>query len=116
MPARIDWPATTLGMMNRAAKIAEPQPPKTSQNVPSASAAKRWGSAGEMCIRDSYRGGGDQGENVDLGHMRGVDRIVAAVIWLADIQSAVVEVQPSHTILKRLADYPIVGAALVAAG
>ena len=34
MPARTDWPATTLGTMKSAAKIAEPQPPKTSQNVP----------------------------------------------------------------------------------
>lgn len=40
MPARIDWPATTLGMMNRAAKIAEPYQ-KTSQNVPRNSAPRR---------------------------------------------------------------------------
>src|SRR6476469_8775685 len=35
------WPATTLGARYFAAKMALPQPPKTSQKVPSASAPSR---------------------------------------------------------------------------
>ena len=41
MPSWTLWPATTLGARNFAAKMALPQPPKTSQKVPSASAPSR---------------------------------------------------------------------------
>ena len=46
MPSWIPWPVTTLGARNLAAKMALPQPPKTSQKVPSASAPSREVNAG----------------------------------------------------------------------
>jgi hypothetical protein len=41
MPRWTLWPATTLGAMKAAAKIADPQPPKTRRKVPRNSAPSR---------------------------------------------------------------------------
>ena len=52
MPSWTLCPATTLGARYFAEKMALPQPPKTSQKVPSASAPRREVSAG-VRMRDS---------------------------------------------------------------
>src|SRR5689334_8726278 len=64
MPSCTDWPDGTSGARYFAAKTALPQPPKTSQKVPSASAPSRDGSGGVRIGRSWVHGGASEAPRV----------------------------------------------------